>query len=417
VVGLVVLMALPYGISGPRFHADDFAFLNSGHFDGAFRAAQGRQIGRPGALLTYDLTFGLVGQHPLLIYLLQVGLWIAAAVAVLFALRCLLPPATALAVALVWLVVPTHTALEHWASTTQALLALCLLAIGICAVASAADRGSSGWVGAVVLAAAVASYEVTAAVALAVVFVVPWLRQRRIRWGIVARGVIAISVPLVWTWTHQVYIESSGHLDLGLAVPAHLSLGLKPFSTGSRVLSALALAGVFLALIRLVSPRLRSPSTEFETLTVAGFGVIVIGVLPLVNFASNFYGMDDRLTVVSGIGAAFVWVGIVGMTARSWQTHGATVVAALVLIALVVPVRIQNNREWVDSGRAATAETQRLARLVQASPVVVVPGPLAGVGWVTGLHNGWNATAATQLLLDRRDVVVDVTINGIKTGP
>jgi hypothetical protein len=417
VIGLVVLLALPYGLSGPSFHADDFLFLNNAHFDGVFRAAEGRQLGRPGALLTYDLTFGLLGQHPLAIYFFQVGLWIAAAVSVLFALRRFLPSATALAVALVWLVVPSHTALEHWASTTQALLALCLLAIGVCAVARAADRGTSGWAGAVALAAAVASYEVTAAMALVTIFAVPWLRQRRIRWGIVARGSIAIGIPLIWASTHRVYTVSSGHIALGLVLPAHLSLGLEPFSTGSRLLTAVALVGVLLALIRILSPRLRGQSTESEVLAVAGLTVIIIGVLPLIAFASNFYGMDDRLTVVSGVGAAMIWVGIVGMAARAVQTHAATVIATLFLIALVIPVRIQENRDWVDTGRAATVEIRRLAILVQTSPVIEVPGPLASVGWVTGLHNGWNATAATQLLLGRRDVVVHVIVHGASTGP
>src|SRR5438477_311183 len=53
VSAVIGLLALPYGLSGPSFHADDFLFLSDAHFDGAFQAAQGRQIGRPGALIAY----------------------------------------------------------------------------------------------------------------------------------------------------------------------------------------------------------------------------------------------------------------------------------------------------------------------------------------------------------------------------
>jgi hypothetical protein len=412
----VLLLACPYALMGPSFHADDFSFLRNSHFDGPLHAAQGRQIGRPGAVVMYDLTFGLIGPHPLTIYVVQTALWVFAALAVLFALRQFLSPRRALAITLVWLVVPTHTALEHWSSTTQAFLALGLVAFGIGRLAVACDGDKPPWLAFLALTAAVASYEVIAGLAVTALFGVPLLRQGRLRWDVITRGGALLAVPLVWAMFHRVYVGPTGRLDFGLAVDSHLALGLEPFSGLGQLLGGAALAGAALAAIRLVRARPGAASVGFEHMSVAGLVIIVIGILPLLSFSTNFYGMDDRLTVVSGVGAAMIWVGLVGMTA-SYLGRRVIQAAVLALIALVIPLRAANNRDWVDSGRAAKTETQRLARLAQESRVVEVAGPLATVGWITGLHNGWNATAATQLLLDRRDVVVDVIIDGKKTGP
>lgn len=415
-VGAVVLLAIPYAVGGASFHADDFNFLRNSHFDGALGAAGSRQVGRPGASLIYDLTFGLIGEHPNAMYVVQVALWAAAAAALLVALRQFTTPSRALAVVLVWLIVPTHTALEHWASTSQALVALVLALLGIRALTTAADRNTSGWLGIAALGAAIATYEATVGLAVLAVVAVPWLRTGGVNRPLLLRGAIGLGIPIVWAVAHPVYVDTTGHLDLELALPGNLSLGLEPFGTAGRLMFAIALAGMLVALLRLVRSTDRA-SLHYEVLVVAGVAILLMGLAPLVSIRSNFYGMDDRLTVVSGIGAAMIWVGITGMCVERVSRQWAIAVPALGLLAIAVPLRVTSNREWVDSGRLAHAETERLVQLLQQSPHVEVVGPLAGVGYVTGLHDGWNATAAAQLRMNRQDVVIDVLINNELTGP
>jgi hypothetical protein len=418
VVAVIVALALPYLIAGPNFHADDWVFVRNARFDGALGAAGSRQVGRLGAIVVYDLTFGAIGAHPLAIQIVQVLLWIAAGGAVLLALRRFLPARTALAVALVWLVVPTHSTLEHWASTAQALVALTFVAVGVIALADATDRDTRGWPAVIALAAAGACYEVTAAAALAALVAVPMLRQRRMRWDVVLRGAIVIALPLVWLFSHRtVYTVSRGALDPSLVLPGNLSLGLAPYGVGGRIVSSVALVGVLVAIARLVRPSLRPPSTDAEGLAVAGLLVLAIGVLPLAAFATNFIGMDDRLTVVSGIGGAMVWVGIVGMVVRDVGRPELVAIAFAALVVLAIPLRVGRTRDFVDAGDEAVQETHRLAALVADHPVVQVPGPIAIARRIDGLNDGWNATAATQGYTGRREVVALVVIDGLVTGP
>lgn len=418
VSGLIVVLAVPYALAGPNFHADDWVFVRNARFDGVLGAAGPRQIGRPGATVIYDLTFGAIGAHPLAIQLVQVLLWVMAAGAILFTLRRFVAAPVALAIVLVWVVVPTHSTLEHWASTTQALVALTLLAVGVGALAQAADDDRPGWLGIVALGAAIACYEVTAGAAFAALVAVPLVRRRRVRWDIARRGAVVLGLPLAWLLTHRtVYTVPRGHLDPTLVLPGNLSLGLAPFGASGRIVTGIALAGLLVAIARLGRPSMRPESTNEEQIAVAGAVVIAVGVLPLLPFATNFIGMDDRLTVVSGVGAAMVWVGVIGMVVRDAGRRQMAGLAAAVLLVIVIPVRVGRTRDFVDAGDAAVRETRRLASLTEKSRVVSVPGPVAVARRVDGLFDGWNATAAVQRLTDRRDVVVRVVIEGTETGP
>src|SRR5207249_9587137 len=71
-VALVVALALPYALAGPRIILDDWFFLRNAHFDGAFSAGGARQLmGRPGAWLLYAFQFGVIGRRPRALYVLQ----------------------------------------------------------------------------------------------------------------------------------------------------------------------------------------------------------------------------------------------------------------------------------------------------------------------------------------------------------
>ena len=127
--------------------------------------------------------------------------------------------------------------------------------------------------------------------------------------------------------------------------------------------------------------------------------MLLVGVTPLARFPTNFLGLNDRLTVVSGVGAAMVWVGGLAMVARG-RRHGRGLVlaAAVGLLAIAVPVRVAREHAFREAADAALAETHRLVALTDGQRVIDVPGPIAVVHRVWGLSDGWNATAAVQLL-------------------
>jgi hypothetical protein len=114
-----------------------------------------------------------------------------------------------------------------------------------------------------------------------------------------------------------------------------------------------------------------------------------------------------------------IWVGIGGIVAKNVAVNDRVVVATAViaLTVLVVPVRIERTRDYVDSGHAAVQQASGLAKASNDLDVVSVVGPLAVSGRIAGLYDGWNATAATQLIIGRDDVIVRVSINGTPVGP
>src|SRR5262249_38464127 len=116
-VALTAALAAPYALAGTNFVLDDWFALRNAMFDGAMSAGGHNQfLAGPGAWLTYGLTFGLIGNHPLPIYLLQTAVNAAVAVALFVAVRRFLPIVPAFAVAAVWVIVPNHTSLDNWAS-------------------------------------------------------------------------------------------------------------------------------------------------------------------------------------------------------------------------------------------------------------------------------------------------------------
>src|SRR5687768_13036889 len=72
---LAVLVAWPYALFGVGFVLDDWLALGNARFDGALAAApRDYWLNRPGQGAVWALTFGLIGEHPLGHYALQVAL-------------------------------------------------------------------------------------------------------------------------------------------------------------------------------------------------------------------------------------------------------------------------------------------------------------------------------------------------------
>jgi len=211
--------------------------------------------------------------------------------------------------------------------------------------------------------------------------------------------------------------NATGHLDPSVVLPGHLSLGLAPFGAQGRLLTVVALAAIVWSLVRAV--RMGAGRAELgERLVIAGTVVLLFGVAPLASFDTTFFGMPDRLTLVSGVGAAMVWTGGALIVARYVRRPQAVLVGVAVLfLVVVVPVRFVRTSDYEDAGRRAQHETATLSERARSTPVFDVPGPLADVDRSWGLNDGWNATAAVQVAVDDPRVTIGTIIYGERVGP
>lgn len=419
VLAVVGVLAVPHLLLGPSITADDWVWIRNGEFLGWWDAGGTRQVGRPGAYALYALVFGLGGAHPLVHYLVQVALWAGASALVLLALREVLEHRLALVVTLVWLLAPSHTTLEMWASTSQAWVAIALLAVGARQVARCARGEAALWPGLLALGAAGAFYEV----ALVAAPVVAQLVDRRIngswhwRTGMLA-GAAALPV-LIWSMafasvyssevatTEEYWIEHlAGSLGMGLPIESRGAAAL--------VVVVAVVAG---ALVLLRARRSGAGRLDMA-LVFTGGALAVAGTVPALRSYTIPFGMGDRLTAVSGIGAALLWAGALRsvLAAVPQRTRLALAGGALVL-AMVA--RWDNLDQWNDVGDEAAEAAAELGAeaLATSDGLLIVEGEIASRREFYGIYDGWNATAAAQVVAGESSLVLQVDIRCIRSGP
>jgi len=417
VVAVVAVLAAPYLLSGPEIMADDWVWIRNGEFLGWWDAGGSRQAGRPGAFVLYALTFGLIGPHPLVLALLQVGLWALAAVSVLRCLRAFIDPDVALAVTIAWLVIPSHTTLELWASTSQAWVALILLAEGLRLVRVAPERR---WLGYVLLAACGPFYEVVMPVVPVGLAIDDRLRTGRFRWQPLAVGGALVAPALAWSLVASTVYPSDVGGTEGEVV-AHLAASL---AFGVPVQSPLAyavvagVAGIGYACLRVARRDGLDPDLA---MIVAGLAIVVGGTA----FALRSYllpeGIGNRVTVASGVGAALVWVGVYRWARRSLDAGLVRIASAAVVLAVLLSTRVMYVADWIDTAGEGATAAQDVAEEVLAEPdhhLVLPEAPAVGE-WTYALLDGWQTTASAQVVTGEADVVVNVELpeRCLVTGP
>src|SRR5207248_7622658 len=201
-VALVLVLAIPYAVMGPKFILDDWFTVYWRSTRGLLNTSD-QLRSRPGAWLTFVLEFGLIGRHPLAIYLVKVALTAVSAVLIFFVARRLVTSPIAGGIAAMWVVLPNHSALEHWASTMGIQVSLILLLAGALLQLRAADAGRAPIAAVACFVASALCYEATLAASVLALVVLPRLRGRRTPIRTLALELAPLFAAAAWMYAHS----------------------------------------------------------------------------------------------------------------------------------------------------------------------------------------------------------------------
>ncbi|MBV8297149.1 MAG: hypothetical protein JO085_09950, partial [Acidimicrobiia bacterium] len=411
---LVVLLAVPYAVRGPKLLLDDWWVLRNRHFSGVLGTGGHQQaVARPGAWLVFTAAFGIIGRHPAPLYVLQTLLNAVAAALLFFVLRRFVSWGLATAVVVVRALLANHSAMDHWASTLAIVVALVLLLLGALLLIRACDRDGPPWAAIALFAASGLCYEATLPMAGALLVAVPLLTTRRLRWDALVVGGVAIGATGVWALTHAWRGVPSGYGDPTLEYTIQFGRGIAFSDTTGRLLAAVAAAGIAVVLWRLLAPSVRGRLAPGDGLVVAGLLTIILGTLPFVKFPITVLGINDRANVITSVGGAMVWVGLGDLLWRATGRRPAVVAgAALVFACCVLPARFQRDQSYWRAGRDAENLVAALRRTFPHPDGHIVVGPAArNRHGVVGLVADWDTTAALQLDSGDRSVQARITPN------
>lgn len=408
-VAFRIVVAVPFALRGPGLLLDDWWVLRNVHFHGVWAGAgHGQALARPGAWLLFNLLFGIIGPHPLALYVVLTAANVVVTILLFAVLRRVLHEGVALAATVTWVLLPNHATLDHWASTINIVVALGFALGGIVLLDRGYERRSSLLPASACFVVAALCYEAVLPLSVAALAAVPTLRRLPFRRWPTAITVAVLGVVGLWMLTHtqKKLPEAAEVADFSLLLPAHFGRGLAVDDRTGTAVMVVGLAGLCITAARLAFSGWRPSTGAAERLVIAGVGVIVIGALPFAKFPLSVVGINDRANVVMALGAALAWTGLLWQLVR-WRPAAAA--AAVAFLCVVVPARWQKDVDYERAGDSAARIVATLDRLYPGSrgPFVVGPEPIVIHG-VVGLVSDWDTEAAMQLRRD--DPLVRATV-------
>lgn len=395
-LALCLLAEVWYLVLGAGFVLDDWYFLRNATLDGAIHVAGPSGGDRPVGAAIWALVFGGIGHHPAPILLLMgVGNGVSA---ILFArlVSSFLPARLAFAAAAAWAVLPTHSALEAWMSTSVAVFAQAAV-LGALVLVSVERPSRLRLAGAATLCLlAVLSYESSALVAVGGVVTLRWARLRRLDPAPLLAVGAGTAAGLAWAATHWRGRTSTGHVANPLRVlPANFGWGLAP----GEPLATLTLVAAVVGLVLVARHHLLTRAAAVHPGTAAvAVGVVVLfaGTLPFLTYFYAPLGAGDRLNWMSAFGAALVLAGFLEHLWDHSRQVAAAAGAAVVLVALAG--RAERTAYWATAGR----DGWRVAQAVVAAhpdpdrPLLIGPERIQ-VDNIAAFFDASNVEGAVQL--------------------
>ncbi|MCU1371421.1 MAG: hypothetical protein JWO77_2615 [Ilumatobacteraceae bacterium] len=389
--GLLVLClvrVIPYLAAGPGFFLDDWRNLARLDTVGWMRAAEASKFAsRPGAWAVETVLYTVLRDHAAWWVLTLAVLSAATATALFVTLRRFVPRWNALAVVVVWVLLPNHTSLRVFANTTPMTVGLLLLVIGVWCMDE--DRLV---LGALLASAGGLCYEVMLLPALSAVVAVHLLRHRGTRRQAVRAGAIVVVTGCLMA-IHPTYNPGTARRGTPLVLaPAHFGSGLTENRWLGWLLAATAAMGIAVALVRFV--RGERGAHEAPWLVVAGLGVMTVGLAAFaLKWPTGVRGPADRNFVVSSVGSAMVWVGCARVLCRRSRAALAVAVGAFALI--VVPTNVTYQRQWAESARSTRSMIEAVdCRYAGQPPADLGVGPYVPLpGGVRAIHQFFLADA------------------------
>lgn len=398
---IAVLAAGPYALMSPNYLREDFDSLLNAARNGALGAA-GPAVARPrpGAAAVFALVFGGLGGRPVWTVLLMTAVHAGHALLLFHIASRMLTRRTAFAVAALWAILPTSSALTHWASAAPVGFALMLLMVSILLMWRSPLSTPTAAAAVVLLVASALTYEAVIPIGVAAAFLVPKLATRRFNPRFSAVCVVALGGVGLWNLVTTTKRDLSP-LSANNAIHGHFGSELIKVAGAGRATVVAVVVAVVWSGARLALPHVGTGVGE--RLVVAGAGVVVLGTLPFIGVDReiDYVMQGDRATAVSGVGTALVLVGIgLLLSGNRWSVwiFGTTLVSALCATVAINHVAYSRSSRQVHDLLLAVDHQVRPGD----THVVVVVGHVLGCDGVEAIDNDDNLRVAVEWYLDRR---------------
>ncbi len=335
-----LLISLPYLLAGPGFFLDDWRNLARLDTVGWMRSGEAsRFASRPGAWAVEMVLYPTLRDHAGAWVVVMAAINAATSTALYLLLRRFTTEALAVAVVLVWILLPNHSSLRLFANTTPMVVGLGLLAAGLLM----ADRGRLVW-GAVAISLGGMCLEAMLVPGLVGVVLVHRVRNVGTRREARIAAAIIVATGLLMS-IHPTYRPTELSGSPLPALRGQFTSGLTPNATLAPVLGIIAVVGTIAAAIAWW--RGEREVGEGPWLVAAGFAVVVLGLVPFVlRLPVGHRGMADRSFVISSVGVAVLWVGWARvLLGRSRVALGA---GAIALATVLVAANVRFQQDWAE---------------------------------------------------------------------
>jgi hypothetical protein len=456
---VVVLSAAPY-LARLGFYYDDWAILGlmrtaeEPTFLGLLRAVHPLFPNRSVHGFYSVMLYRLFGDHPLGYHLANLAVFLAGVLLLHLSLRALgVNRPLALALPVVYALLPNYSTDRFWFATFNANLSLTLFCAALYAeIRAVRSQALHRWRALSFAAFLVSSF--TYEVFLCLFPLIPafvWLlterpeaRVARFPWAACLTVAVALVVVLSFkalTTTrlgaareltvpeHLVRIVwlfrgalSQNYLQYGLGLPQVFWRILTHHWSAAVTLTGLATGGlVFVQLYRaLPVPTSARHVRGAATLAAGGVGLLILGYAPFLlnyNLAFTPTGVGNRTAIAGALGVAVSLVGIVAAasavsgSSRTRRLVFATTIAALCAMGSTVTSTIASF--WARAYAAERTILQGLRDSLPAIPAggtVLLDGMCSHVGPAVVFLMDWDATGALRVLYEVRDVRGDVVL-------